>query len=365
MIVCHLTSVHQPYDVRIFLKECRSLAKAGHTVHLVATAGNEGTEVKEGVTIHLVKKPKNRQERFFKTGRAVIDAGLATGAEIFHLHDSELLIWVPKLKRLGKKVIYDSHEDLPRQIMGKPWIAKPIRSIVSAIVEFFENRFTAQASAVVTATPHIATRFAKVNKQVVAINNYPILAEFENTGVPDTNKAPYVVYVGGIMRNRGIIEMVKALEYTEVRLALAGDFESTALLEECKMLPAWHKVDFVGFIGRVEVSQLIGGALAGMVVLHPLQSYSTSLPIKMFEYAAAGVPVIASNFNYWQQLINQHNFGLTVNPLNPEDIAAAITKLLANKALAAQMGANGKQAVNAVFNWQAEEVKLLKLYNQL
>jgi glycosyltransferase involved in cell wall biosynthesis len=365
MIVCHLTSVHQPYDVRIFLKECRSLVKAGHTVHLVATANNVGTEVKEGVTIHLVKKPKNRQERFFKTGRAVIDAGLATGAEIYHLHDPELLIWVPKLKKLGKKVIYDSHEDLPRQIMGKPWIAKPIRTIVSAIVEFFENRLAAQANAVVTATPHIANRFTKVNKQVIAINNYPILAEFENFVAPNANKAAYVVYVGGIMRNRGILEMIKALEYTEARLALAGEFESTALLEECKQLPTWHKVDFVGFIGRVEVSQLIGGALAGMVVLHPLESYSTSLPIKMFEYAAAGVPVVASNFNYWQQLINEHNFGLTVNPLQPKDIAAAINKLLGNKALAAQMGLNGKQAVQAMFNWQAEEIKLIKLYNQL
>ncbi|UPT66162.1 MAG: glycosyltransferase [Sphingobacteriales bacterium JAD_PAG50586_3] len=365
MIICHLTSVHKPYDVRIFLKECRSLASAGHQVHLVVPSEKTGTEVKDGVTIHFVKKPTGRKERFLQTGKLVVEVGLKTEATVFHLHDPELLVWVGKLKNLNKKVIYDAHEDLPRQIAGKPWIAKPIRKFVGTVSEMGENRYAKKVDAIVTATPHIAERFIKINPNTININNYPLLEEFPVGQEKKPAAKPYVIYVGGIMRSRGAVEMIKALEWVDVKLLLAGTFESDALLEECKQLPGWKNVEYVGFVGRGEVSRLILGALAGLVVLHPLDSYKQALPIKMFEYAAAGVPVIASNFPFWEKLINAHQFGLTVSPTNPQEIAKAIAELLGNPTLAARLGANGKVAVENHFNWKTEEHKLLDLYNKL
>lgn len=366
MIICHLTSVHKPYDVRIFLKECRSLAAAGHQVHLVVPSEKKGTEVKDGVTIHFVKKPTGRKERFLKTGRLVIDTGLKTGASVFHIHDPELLVWVSKLKKLDKKVIYDAHEDLPRQIAGKPWILKPLRAFVGATSEIGENRYAKKADAVVTATPHIAERFIKINPNTINVNNYPLPEEYEviDKGKPFEDR-DYVAYIGGITRIRGIEELIEAMALVDCKLLLAGEFESAELLEECKRLPGWTRVDYRGFVSRKEAGEILSGAMAGILTFYALPNHTDALPNKMFEYAAASVPVIASDFPFWEKLINDHQFGLTVNPTNPEAIAKGITELLGNRVLAARLGANGKVAVENHFNWKQEEKKLLDLYNKL
>lgn len=363
MIVCHLSSVHKPYDVRIFLKECRSLAAAGHTVHYVVPSEKTGSEVRDGVTIHFVKKPTGRKERFLQTGRLVVEAGLKTGAAIFHLHDPELLVWVNKLKKLGKKVIYDAHEDLPRQIVGKPWIAKPIRTVVANLSEIGEDRYAKRADAIVTATPHIAERFIKINPNTINVNNYPLADEYNNalTGIPYMQR-DYIAYIGGITRIRGIVELVKAMHQVDCKLVLAGDFESEALLEECKALSGWQKIDYRGFVSREQSAEILSGALAGLVTFYPMPNHTEALPNKMFEYAAAGVPVIASDFEYWQKLMREWRFGLNVNALEPGSIADGINKLLDNRELAAELGNNGRLAVTTHFNWNNEEKKLVALY---
>lgn len=366
MIVCHLTSVHKPYDVRIFLKECTSLAAAGHRVHLVVPSEKKGTEVKDGVTIHFVKKPTGRKERFLQTGKLVVETGLKTGATVFHLHDPELLVWVSRLKELNKKVIYDAHEDLPRQITGKPWIIKPLRLLVGVISEIGENRYAKKTDAVVTATPHIAERFKKINPNTININNYPLPIEYEVIDSKKTfDERDYVAYIGGITRIRGIVELIEAMAIVDCKLVLAGEFESTELLEECKRLPGWAKVDYRGFVARKEAGEILSGALAGILTFYAMPNHTDALPNKMFEYAAAGVPVIASDFPFWEKLINDNQFGLTVNPTKPRSIADGIAQLLGNRALAARLGANGKAAVENRFNWKQEEKKLLDVYAAL
>ncbi len=360
--VCHLTSVHQPLDVRIFHKECSSLARAGHKVFLVHAG--ELNEIRNGVTIiGLSIGTKGRFQRMTKTVNAVYQKAVELNADVYHLHDPELMRIGKKILKTGKKVIYDAHEDLPRQISGKDWIPSVIRNVVSSFAEKTENNFAEMATAVVAATPFIASRFRKINSKTTEINNYPILEEFEKSSIKKPGNE--ICYIGGISRIRGIYELIEAIEKTSVTLNLAGTFEDAVTENEIKQLNGWNKVKFYGYVGRKQVNEILNRSSIGIVTLYPQINYLDSLPIKMFEYMAAGIPVIASDFPYWKSIVESNQCGVTVNPKNSTEIAAMIQQLIDNPPMMKQSGENGRRAVEEKFNWKNEERKLIQLYESL
>ena len=361
--VCHLTSVHQKLDTRIFWKECVSLQRAGFDVCLVVAGADD--DVVEGVKIYGVRKFANRFVRILRSGKPVLEKALEIDADLYHFHDPELLSVGVKLARHGKRVVYDSHEDLPRQILTKPWIPKFLRGLVSRIVEFVENRRVRKVSAVVTATPHIQERFQKVTAApVVSVCNYPIINEITDS-TEWTERKRAVCYVGGLFRERGIFEMVRAVGKSDVRLKLAGSFSPASLQAEVEKESYWKQVDYQGFVGRKEINALLGESMAGLLLLHPMPSYIASLPIKLFEYMAAGIPVICSDFKLWRDIVEGSGCGVCVNPFDIKGVAAAIRDIVDNPERAREMGTNGRKAVLEKYNWNTQSEILLDLYNSL
>lgn len=363
--VCHFTSVHHPDDIRIFVKECRSLAKFGYDVTLVAT--NCDTYEKDGVKVLGVQsRSKNRFSRMLKTAYRTYRAAKKLDADIYHFHDPELLPYGYLLKRRGKIVVYDSHEDVPKQIMGKYWINPHLRKIISNAFRRYENFITRRLSAVVTATPNICRRFEQVNPSSVDINNFPLLHELELPAGTTGTKDCAVCYVGGITELRGIAEMVDALAIADgPRMHLAGVFSPESLYADTQKRAGWNKVDYYGSVNRQKVSEILSRSLAGMVTLHEAPNYVDSQPIKMFEYMSAGIPVIASDFPLWRQVLEGNRCGICVNPLDPADIARGIRHIVEHPEEAAEMGANGRKAVETRYNWEVEETKLDTLYRSL
>lgn len=355
--ICHITTVHPRYDGRIFHKECRSLA-ADYEVHMIVADG-KGDEVVDGIHFHDIGKPSGRRERMSRFSKLAYQKAVATDATLYHFHDSELLPTGKKLARRGKLVIYDSHEDLPRQILTKPWIPKFLRGSVSIVTEMIENHFVRKISAVIAATPHIQDRFRKVTKKPVGcVCNYPILDEITACG--DWNaKEEAVCYVGGIFKERGIREMVQAADKSGTVLKLAGKFSPDSLQTEMQQEKGWDRVDYRGFIGRQEINQLLAESMAGLLLLHPLPSYVDSLPIKLFEYMAAGIPVVCSDFPLWRDIVEKNHCGLCVNPFDTDAAAEAIQKIVENADFAMKLGTNGRNAAVEKYSWssQAEELK--------
>jgi glycosyltransferase involved in cell wall biosynthesis len=363
--VAHLTSAHPRNDSRIFLKMCSSLASNGYSVSLVVADG-KGDDFINGVSIVDVGgNDGSRFNRMIKTTKCVLLKAIELDADIYHFHDPELIPVGIKLKKLGKKVIFDSHEDVGKDILSKKYLKFYSNYIVSYLYKVFEKLACAKLDAIIAATPYIRDKFLDINPNSVDINNFPLLGELENT-TDWIEKRDEVVYVGGIARIRGIEQLVKAFGLIDdVRLNLAGVFSEQSLEDSIKKLGEWGAVNELGFLNRQEVNAVLAKSKAGLVTLHPIINYIDALPVKMFEYMAAGIPVIASNFSLWREIVEGNQCGVCVDPLDPKAIGEAIQYLIDHPAQAEQMGKNGRNAVEEKYNWTIEEQKLLVLYGVL
>ena len=364
--VAHLTSVHPRYDTRIFLKECRSLAVVGYAVSLVVADG-KGDEVVDNVSILDVGVSSGRFKRILQTTKRVFEQAKKLDADLYHFHDPELIPVGLKLKKLGKIVIFDSHEDVPKQMLGKPYLNRPALWFIANVFSVYESWACRRFDAIVTATPFIREKFLKINPMSVDINNFPMLGELASASGDWSGKNKQVCYVGGIAIIRGLREIVQAMELVNdsVRLQLCGKFSESDLEREVKKYSGWANVDELGFLDREGVRATLARSVAGLVTFYPLPNHIDAQPNKMFEYMSAGIPVIASHFPLWREIIEGNDCGICVDPLNPQGIAEAINKLVTDPELAENLGSNGRKAVEKKYNWHNEETKLLNLYQDI
>ena len=363
--IVHLTSAHPRNDTRIFIKQCRTLAAHGYDVTLVVADG-KGLELRDGVRIIDVGRLEGRVKRIFSTTRKVLAEALAQDADIFHLHDPELIPAGLKLKRLGKTVIFDSHEDVTRQLLGKPYLGKLARHTLSMAWSLFERYACTRFDGIIAATPFIRDSFLKINPNTVDVNNFPLIGELDAAG-PWDSKHPEVCYVGGIGAIRGIRELVAAGAALQsgARINLAGQFSEPAVEAEVKAAPGWARVNQVGVLDRPAVRTLLMRSVAGIVTFHPLPNHLDAHPTKMFEYMSSGIAVIASNFPLWRDIIEGNECGLCVDPLDATALAAAIDRLVSCPELARRMGENGRKAVLEKYNWSVQARKLTDFYGAI
>ncbi len=360
--VAHLTSVHPRYDTRIFVKMCVSTAQAGYETHLVV-ADNQGDEEQQGVYFHDVgAKAGNRITRGLSALTSVYKKAVKIKADIYHFHDPELMIVGLLLKLRGNKVVFDVHEDLPRQILRKTWIPALLRKPISLVARMAEYVTAKAVDAVVTVTPTIAKRFE--HTRVIEARNYASLTEFDGI-TKDNSLKTKNTYIGGITKDRGILPMVSAFSERDIRFTLAGKFQESGLQARAEALNGWQNTDFLGWQSRDEIRALLGETLVGLVVLQPTGDYEDAFPVKMFEYMASGAAVIASDFPLWREIVEEVGCGVCVDPTDPEAIAKALTQLNENKDKAIAMGENGIKAIQDKYNWQMEANKLLALYQSL
>jgi glycosyltransferase involved in cell wall biosynthesis len=360
----HLTSVHSIRDPRIFHKQCKSLAALGHDVGLVAC--HDRAEVIDGVRIVPIDRPHGRLDRMARVGRKLYRAALRERADVYQFHDPELL-WVGALLKLrGFRVIYDVHEDVPKQVMSKHWIPRWARPLVAKAVMLAELLGARIVDGIVAATPSIAGRFPP--EKTVVVQNFPeaFFARLDDAS-PLAERTGAFVYAGGLMEVQGVREMAQAFALLPEGMTgtVAGTFHPPALEEEIAALPGWRRVHFLGQVPRAEIVHAIDGARAGLVLNQPTINYVDAYSTKMFEYMARGLPVVCSNFPLWAEIVGAAECGIAVDPRSPRAIADAIRSLSEDAELALRLGENGKRAVAERYNWEAELGKLEALYRQV
>ncbi len=360
--VCHVTSMHRVFDTRIFHKECASLSKK-YEVYLVAS--NVENQIVDGIHIVGVKMPPHGIKKMLTT-KPVIKAALAIDADVYHFHDPELIAAGLTMKRKGKKVIFDYHENYTEFLKTKTWIPKPLRLWASKIFSIYESRHLPKYDAIITVTPFILERLGKYNKRIYQITNYPFLQETKETRQWEKK----VCFVGGIVPEWMFHTIIKALPSTNAKLELAGLYRPESYMEELKSQEGWKQVNYHGRIAYDEVFPLIKKCSAGLAVRtykDPNMGYRKgSLGVnKFFEYMMAGVPVIASDMEVWRDVINKYHCGLIVDPENPQSIADAINFIISNPEEARKMGNAGRTAAEENYHWGTQEIILFQIYDEL
>jgi len=368
--VCILTSVHTPFDTRIFHKQAKSLLKASYDVTLIAQ--HDRDELVGGIRMIALPKPKNRLWRMLGIWR-VCKLAFMQKAEIYHLHDPELIPITVLLKLFTNgKVIYDVHENIKYDILSKSWLPKGTKRLFSLMYQLTEKLSFPFIDKIIIAEDSYTKNYRKQDN-ILALRNYPILS-FLKEPSEAKNARPTLVYVGGVTEVRGVWELVESVRllkprYDNILLTLAGPIYPVSLEEKIgKLLEQFNLQQNVHSVGRIkheEVYTILPRCHVGMAILHPTPNHIESLVTKLFEYMAAGLPVIASNFPLWKELIEGNNCGLNVDPLNPEEIAKAVAYLIEHPNEARKMGENGRKAVVVKYNWETESKKLIDVYENL
>jgi len=362
--VAHLTSVHTAMDPRIFRKECRALARAGFDVTLVAPHTKDTIE--ELVRIKSVKKHSSRLARMTRTVWSVLREAQRLNADIYHFHDPELIPVGLILRGEGRRVIYDVHEDFPLDVTFKSYLPGWSRRVMGRLIAWAEAIACKRFSGIVSVTPRITERMKAFNSNTVTVYNYPYPEELMGQEMaPWESRGAVAAYVGTITPQRGIAQMVQAMGYVADSLPATLEIAGDRIPEEVKKLPGWSRVKFHGALDQPSVYRLLRKARVGLIVMHPIKTIVDSIPVKIFEYMGAGIPVIASDFPLWRQILGSVGCAIFVDPMDPRAIARAIEYVLANPAQAEEMGRRGQAAVTEQFNWNTQARKLVSLYSSL
>ena len=363
-IVCIATSVHKLCDARIFYREAQTLVRAGYRVRLIGPG--PAPDPIDGLTVVEIRRQETRVRRFLLTGVPLFVDLIRTHADIYHLHDPELL-WIGLILRaIGRSVIYDAHEDLPEQILSKSWIPRPLRRLAAWLVRRWLRLGLRRLDGVVATADCVADALHLPTRPIV-VRNYPVLDLIETSAEWKDGAQIRVIYLGQVTEERGAVEMIEAMRLLaepRIELILMGPMSESvsAALRRCE---ASVSVTAIPWQRPLDAYKILASAHIGLACLRPLPRFQDALPVKLFEYMAAGIPVVVSGFPLWREIVETAECGILVDPLDASAIADAVRGLVDRPEERLRMGKNGRRAAEERYNWRHEAPQLLDLYRRV
>jgi glycosyltransferase involved in cell wall biosynthesis len=369
-VVCHISIMHDPFDVRIYHKECRALVEDGYEVHLVVP--HSRNEVVGGVHIHALPPSSSRLAKIFVypwlAYRKVLS--LRPRPVVCHFSDPGTLPAGMALRLKGFKVIYDVRENVADQILSKEYIPAVLRKPMTWIYRFIEG-ITSSGMATVHVLDSIARRYRLPR---VTVRNLPKL----NVKPVSVERAGHdrsrLIYIGGVNRLRGALTMIELAgelrrRGMDFQMRIIGPWEEDGIEQDVKKAIADARLsEQVVATGPVPYEQALAEVAAadiGLCLLHPVPNYLNSIATKILEYMQYELPVVASNFECWQEFVTDVGSGIQVDPLSIPEIADAIQWLLDRPDQMRRMGERGRQAIERQYCWEKEKQKLLDFYAYL
>lgn len=337
VLVC--TVVHHPADARIYYREIRALLDAGHDVTYIAPFDSSFTA--SGVTaVPIPRAAGRRRLTALRAARSALRRE-APSADIVLIHDPELLLVLPP-RRNRPPVVWDVHEDTAAALTTKAWLPSFLRPTAAGGVISAE-RLAERRLHLILAETGYQSRFRRQHPVVPNVTYVP-------PSLAPVAQPLRVVYVGHLSPDRGVPEMISlgALlrpRGIEVHLTGPADAQARAAIEAADSV-VWH-----GFVPNDEAMLLVDGALAGLSLLRDEANFRHSMPTKVVEYMARGVPVITTPLPLAVGLVESADCGFVVPFEDPEAARDAVLRLASDPDLRVKMGTRGHEAAERTHDW--------------
>lgn len=363
--VCHMTSAHGVEDIRIFHKECVSLAQAGYDVYLV-----ERGQSYEKNGVHVVGVgdiPSGKLKRMTTGAKMVYQKALEIDADLYQFHDPELLPYGLKLKKMGKKVVFDSHEYTRAQITNRDYLPKWIAGIVSKLFGTYEDHVLRKIDGVFFPCP-MDGKFPFKCKNTAYLDNLPRLSEIYDKYDPSVpREEDSVGLIGSLTYERGVKHLVMAVGKAGCKALVGGVAVPQSFGEELAAMPESKNVQFLGKLNRDQVVDTLNRIKIGISAPLNVGQYdkTDNLSTKCCEYMSMGLPVIITRHAFNERMLDQYHFGVCIDPENVEEYAEAIRDLLDNPDKAWELGQNGRRLIKEKLNWEIEQQHMLDLYKKV
>ncbi|WP_306142837.1 glycosyltransferase family 4 protein [Roseibium sp. MMSF_3412] len=360
--VVHLSTVHQWNDPRVLTKECASAAKAGYKVGLIVTEPPENTYL--GVKLIGIKRRSSRIGRMTLGVATCFVEALKSRAPIVHFHDPELIPAGGLLRLFGRKVIFDVHEDY---ITSIKIVSKNIPAPLKKILSFcYRASVPVQRAlfSIIIAEKYYSEHYPKA----VPVLNYPDLTLFEKFQSQERMppQKPRLLYTGNVTKVRGALNHVGVVNRLESgSLTIIGRCDPNLLpsleTEERVVLPSGG-----GYAAFADIVEAYSEEwTAGLAIFPPTEHYTRKELTKIYEYAAAGIPTICSDFPVWKELVEGNGIGFCVDPTDPDAAHAVVEKLTNDADLYKKTSKRALEFAHKHTTWQKEADKLVGLYGDL
>lgn len=368
--VCFISASHFRTDIRMFQKQALSLQKAGYDVS-VLVMDNYPNEITEGIKI--IKSDVfwlNRIKVLLFAKYIFLKKAIQIDADIYQLQSPECISLGLALKKKGKKIVYDSEEDLPNLILIKDWIPKPLRVLISSLVKLYFKISLKNFDLILSPHDHVVHSLSRINKNTHLITNFPLLSnKVTFTEQEYILRDPTICYTGTVYPYSNQEAVLDAIDNIDnVKYNIAGSMSSKIEVLFSKYFNV-HKINYVGMLNKVQLQEFYLKNRLGLVILdycEYLGSERGTLAVnKIFEYMESGLPFICTNYDLWHEIIEEFECGICVEPGNVSQIRDAIIFLLNNPNIAYQMGQNGRKAVIEKFNWKSQEKVYLNIFLNL
>lgn len=342
------TVVHHPEDARILHRQIRALLDAGHTVTYVAPFRECGvTPWSELRSVDVPRASGRERLASLRAARAVL-AEQAPMADLLLFHDPELLLALPSRRPV---TVWDVHEDTAAALLTKAWVPRALRRPLGAVVRSFER--------------HAERRM----RLLLAEEGYRSRFRLEHPVVPNTTDVPEfparepgddrIVYLGQVSEARGareLVELGRMLRPHGVRLEVIGGADAGVrpLLREAQQEDV---LNWYGFVPNDRALRICAGAMAGLSLLHDTPNYRHSMPTKVVEYMAHGLPVVTTPNPMAQELVTGRPEGPSGLVVPFGDVSAAaesVLRLRRDEELRRNLASTGHRIARTSFHWPVQ-----------
>ena len=372
--ICIVTSIHPDYDKRVW-RHAKSLVASGAEVHLICPWDIPCRSVIDGVHIISFERVQGRKSRLFKLPYRMAPLILKTirHVDLLHFHDIDLLPMM-MLARFIRPIVYDVHENYPDEMLVRYWVPDLLRKPLYWLVRSGQYLASLVIRNIVLVVPAQERDFPKRFVRKTIVRNYGSTALLEQVSGDYPSRARRIAFIGSQYPENGtflVLEIATCLKASgvEVEILCSDRFSSKVLraefLRRVQALGIERHITLVPNVPAPEIMDILNQARIGLLVNLRVPKQEKALPTRLFEYMAAGLPVVASDLPLIVHYVSDANCGLLAKPEDPQSFSSAIARLLDDEKMAMNMGRSGQHAFIDRFSWESQIPGLLSFYDKI